>query len=398
MLQLLAKRSGLVFAFAVLAMGTFWAFSRGGDDFRVFYHAWGLVLAGRGSEIYRNSTDRFLYAPGFAWALAPLALVTPTVSLGVWCALKIAVVGWLIGTSAKLSRLDLGWACWGLLLVARPVLIDFQYGQVNLFILVACAWPVFRYYGLRGKPSRALDFVSWTLLGMVAVAKLFPLPLLLIPLVSLRTRGKSISLLGASIGAAFLLLLPLPWIGVHGFYGLYPQWTQALLSRGLPLESHNQSFAAFLHHFLSGEPTVIIAQHRRRMFFGEALLSIDQIQLLSAAWLAATTSVILALVLSAEALSFRRAAILLALLVVPSHLVWKPYFAMGLPLAIAVLASLAKKPNSTRIALIFCAFALMNLTGFDFVGLDRGAWLESSPAMLLAYLILCGSAMGARAA
>src|SRR5271163_4705400 len=117
----LLRRSGFFFAFVALAIGTAWAFTRGGDDFRVFYHAWSLVLSGHGSEIYQNSPDRFLYAPGFAWLFAPIAWLPTQWALALWCLAKIAVVSWVVRVSAKNLGIDLGVAGWGFLLLVRPI-------------------------------------------------------------------------------------------------------------------------------------------------------------------------------------------------------------------------------------------------------------------------------------
>ncbi|MDR3605962.1 MAG: glycosyltransferase 87 family protein [Oligoflexia bacterium] len=395
--------AGLVSSAAIVILGSVWAFTRGGADFRVFYHAWQLVLAGHGADIYRDSPDRFLYAPGFAWLFAPLGLLPPGLSLGLWCAAKAAAVFWILFRSAKAlcsggrsnseSLVDaIGVCSWGLILLARPVLIDFEYGQVNLFVLAACVWPVFRYFGLgsasQGKPG---DFLSWMVLGIAAIGKLFPLPLLLIPFFAAPAPGiatrRWVSLAGATAGVALMLLAPALTQGWDGLVSLYPQWSAALVSRGLPLESHNQSFVAVLHHFLSGEPTEIIAQHRRQMLLGRALLSLEQIQFIAAAWGAAFMGMILSLILNPRA-SFRRLALMIAFLVLPSHLVWKPYFSFGLPMAVAAVYIAAKKNSPARWAWLFAVFALMNLSGFDFLGKDFGAVMESAGLMLWAYLLL----------
>src|SRR5688572_26271382 len=79
----------------LVALGTWWAFQRGGHDFNVFYHAWKLVLSGQGQIIYQESPDRFLYAPGFAWLFAPLAWLPRDLALALWCFGKAAVIGFV---------------------------------------------------------------------------------------------------------------------------------------------------------------------------------------------------------------------------------------------------------------------------------------------------------------
>src|SRR4051812_37737280 len=69
------------------------AFLKEGGDFSVFYKAWRLVVEGRGLEIYRESPDRFLYAPGFAWALSPLGYLDREFALVLWSAAKLGLLG-----------------------------------------------------------------------------------------------------------------------------------------------------------------------------------------------------------------------------------------------------------------------------------------------------------------
>jgi hypothetical protein len=404
---------GLLALAAILSLGVYWAFVRGGDDFRVFYHAWRLVLDGQGAEVYRNTPDRFLYAPGFAWILAPLAVLPYPYALFTWCLIKVAVVIGLLVNLPRLARMptnvswwrNLGWVAWAVVWVARPVLIDFQYGQVNLLILGACVWPLFRYFDPQREGGRAeafLDFLAWALFGVAAMTKLFPAPLFLIPLFvtpfgpsSGHRRKQLNSLVGAMVGAGTVLLIPALTVGWSGLVALYPQWRLALIDRGLPLESHNQSFAAFLYHYLSGQATQIIAQHRRPIVFGWSLLSSFQIELLAAFWALAMLGAITVRALRPPRepglAALRYVAILIALLVVPSHLVWKPYFSFGLLAAAVGLLDAARSKSPARWALLFIVFVMINLTGFDFVGLDRGAQLEAASLFLWAHLLLCAT-------
>jgi hypothetical protein len=152
----------IVFAtLAVLVLvGTMWSFGRGGHDFAVFYEAWNLVAHGHGTEIYTNSPDRFLYAPGFAWILAPLGFFPEPLALAIWNFAKIAVIFLLVravgnkiveesSSSSSLPmerRTGFAIAAAGFILLARPLLIDFQYGQVNTFILGGSLWALLEYF------------------------------------------------------------------------------------------------------------------------------------------------------------------------------------------------------------------------------------------------------------
>lgn len=385
---------GLVLAslplFFILAVGTFWAFSRGAGDFHVFYVAWEHVLHGTPMQIYSVTPDRFLYAPGFAWLLSPLALLPENWSLGLWCFCKAVVVGLCIRFSANNLK-NCGFAALGVLLLARPVLIDLQYGQVNLFILGSSLWALRNHFE-REDPVK--DFLSWLLIGIAAAAKLFPLPLLLVPFFVTRWKGQTISstklkkeMCGAILGVTLTLLIPLISIHFSELRSLMGEWQSALLDRGLPLESHNQSFSAFLHHYLSGEPTEIIALHRKQLFFGSKILAEETVSTLSLAWSLFFAGIILAWILIVP--GFTRAlrhetwiATLIALQILPSHLIWKPYFVMGLPLACLCIL---RKPNWF---LVGSAFLLINFSGFDFLGQTWGAGFESASVLLWAHFLL----------
>ena len=80
-------------------------------------------------------------------------------------------------------------------------------------------------------------------------------------------------------------------------------------------------------------------------------------------------------------------AVSLAALILPSHLVWKPYFVMALPLA---MIAAARARTFERAAFLVVLFALINLTGFDFVGSAWGARFEAASLFLWAELALIG--------
>jgi hypothetical protein len=392
---------GLLIASLIVSIGTLWAFQRGADDFHVFYVAWQHIVHGQPMEIYRQSPDRFLYAPGFAWIFAPLAYLPKSVSLALWCFAKAALIGWMVREFSKKSTVlspveSAGLAAWGVLLVARPILIDFQYGQVNLLILAACVWALVRHTDTRD--SNVQDFLSWVLAGVAAIAKLFPIPLLIVPFFvttfrSGRVSSRKLKLerAGLLIGVAIAVLIPVMSVGWSGWYSLMQQWRQALIDRGFPLESHNQSFGAFLQHYASGTPTEIIAQHRRTLSLGFALFSSQSIALLSAAWSLFFAGLILTWILVKPAsldpkrwlMRNRWIAVIVGLLVLPSHLVWKPYFVMGLPAAM-----IAVHYWRSRLAWLLAIGLLMNFSGFDVLGQEWGARFEAASILLWCHLAL----------
>lgn len=374
----------------ICAWGTLRAFQTRSPDLAVFYSSWRNVLEGTGEQIYTSGPDRFLYAPGFAWLFAPLGLLPIEVVLLGLCALKFWILAVLLRDAhAAASENQRRLLPFAPLLVAKPLLIDFQYGQVNLLILGACAFALASLW--KAKPS----LTAWGALGFFAVAKLFPLPILLAPLLHRGPLGIAARrMLMAAIGGGLALFLP---IGTEGFFPgleLLWAWRDALLSKGLPLDSHNQSFAAFLWHYFSGVPTRVLFLSEQPVF-GVAWLSSAQIRALTMLWAAGFALVILLWLARLRSIDPRERerwiVVLLALLILPSHLVWKPYFVMAYPLALHLTAQ-----AQGRIALrwlLVVVFVGMNLSGFDFVGKSWGARLEGGAILLWSHLLLLAGAL-----
>lgn len=388
---------GLAGASLLVVLGTLRAFETGAPDFSVFFHGWKLVADGSWERIYVDSPDRFLYAPGFAWLLAPLAWLPKPVVLAAWCFLKAAILGYVIrefGNRLFRGATPLesaGLAAWGLILMAKPLLIDLQYGQVNLVILGVSAWALLRHFGA-GKGS-APDLLSWALLAVAAVSKLYALPLLIVPWIlsdSLPEKKKALERSGTLFGVALVFVLPLLGGGIAGASSQHQAWIAALADKGLPLESHNQSFAAFLHHFFSDKPTpVISAKAYLPLSLTWIALPEQTIRYLAAAWTFISAGGLLGWLLSAgRRPTLQWICIALAALILPSHLIWKPYFVMAIPLAAYVVSRYSKEWP-----LLIALFLATNLTGFDFIGPEWGARVESGAFLLWIELILIGLAI-----
>lgn len=368
----------------VLAVGIFWGFQRGTPDFNVFYTAWTHVLQGASEKIYTDSPDRFLYAPGFAWALSPLALLPKSIAFLVWSALKAAVLILLVHKLARRFTRAPTLAPLAFAIVARPLLIDFQYGQINsllvglagLFLLELLPHKSAQH--TRAK-TRALSFAF----GFLAAGKLLLLPLLAAtttsrPLSANGWKHKMRALCWCAIGAAAALF---PWSP-----DCLNEWMLALQSRGLPLESHNQSFVAFLYHWLSGQPTPVILL-ARTIQNGWELLTPPQIHLIGGLWAAAWFAFLawwswgkkprqIALIRPDAWIALALAAVIL-----PSHLVWKPYFVFTLPIAAIALCE-------RRWVASAAVFLFLNFTSADFIGPERAGAIESMAPFLWAHLIL----------
>ncbi len=391
--------------FVVFAAALLRAYSRVSPDFSVFYHAWGLVWNGHGNRIYQEGPDRYLYSPGFAWLLAPLGGLSFDLAFGIWCLLKVFgllfVSKWMVSLiegesnrkGVELAESSVHWlsVALGIAFIARPLLIDFEYGQVNVFILTVVVLSIATH--LDSRTSLFKISASWFLLGWLAVAKIFPGPILLLPwFLPLRNSEKKLnfargfSLLGVSVS----LFAPVISQGWRGALRLLFDWKDALISRGFPVESHNQSFLAFVYHFLSGHPTFVLSQNGREIAFGWAFLTPAQLTLVGSAWAFLSMGWLLAwLTRGPGNQSARWMAVLTALLVIPSHLVWKPYFLMALPLAIFGASQLLiQKKRGRDWFVFFVLFAAVNLTSFDFVGSAWGPFFEASSTFLVAHLAL----------
>ncbi len=383
---------GFITFLILLSCGVLWSFLRGANAFSVFYAAWKLVLTSHPQDIYWNTPDRFLYAPGFAWLLAPLALFPKAVALGIWNALKVGAVVYLTVIFRKKTapRVAFGTYALGVVLLARPLLIDFQYGQVNLLVLVSCVFALFTFF--EAAPTRRKMSISWFLLGVMATAKLLAMPLLLLPWLSHRKEAWTARMASLS-GVVFLILLPLVSAGGSGTWELLRQWKAALASKGLPLETHNQSFISVIHHLFTGIPTHVIALYRQ-VQIGWPLLSPQTVLTLGTVWAVFFLALLCVLMFW---LSRRRTpvdtasavALLAGLIIVPSHLVWKPYFVMGIPLALRLIPVAISRPLLWGLLAILGA--AINLTSFDIAGHSVATLAEAGGILFFAHLALLAS-------
>jgi hypothetical protein len=278
----------------------------------------------------------------------------------------------------------------GLLIVARPLLIDFQYGQVNTFILGASVWALVSHFDSKGSIARAA--CAWALISAVALAKLFPMPLLLVPFfVSAGLPREKLRVERGAImaGLAIIALVPVVTQGFSGALNLYFHWNAALMAKGLPTESHNQSFAALLHHYFGGGLTHVIAAGSQHIPLGSGWLSEQKIEFISAGWILATFGWMIGWILVGPKRPLLTwIAVLIGMLVVPSHLVWKPYFVMGLPAAALACHYALQHFSLSQGFMLFLVFAGMNFTGYDFVGRFLAARLEAASIFLVLHLCL----------
>ncbi len=393
-------RVGFGALLALAALGTYRAVDFEGRDFAVFHAAFTQVLGGRGSTIYGTGPDRFLYAPGFAYLFAPVGYFPEKIALVIFSVLKLAALIHLLMMvqGRVLYFLPLGILAWGALAAGRPLLIDFQYGQVNFLISWAVLMAILIHFG--DHRSRKLAFLSWMVASVAAAAKLLALPVLLIPWLRRGRAGSSWERAGTLFGVGMMFFLPIVVEGWQSGTALLLDWRQALLSRGFPLETHNQSLPAFIYRVFGNSLSPFIAMEHKFDFSWGWLTEAG-----AAGW---SLAIVLAVVwvelaflvwpfffrkdvLHRPAVSLAWAALLVASLIFPSHLVWKSYFVFGIALYVMVWAW-ALTPGADRVTRIrrisLCAFLFVvaNFSGFQFVGYAAAARLESYCVQLWAHL------------
>jgi hypothetical protein len=201
----------------------------------------------------------------------------------------------------------------------------------------------------------------------------------------------------AVLTLSLLLIFPVFSVGWNGMISLYTHWQEALLDRGLPLESHNQSFTAFLYHYLSGSPTLVRSEGMQPLLFGKAWLSFQQISLLSLCWSFLTSGFMLGWILAgSNHPPLKWTAILIGLLITPSHLVWKPYFVMSLPMAILLMRESVIRKDTLYWIVTFLLFVGINFTGFDFVGHAAASHFEAASLLLILHLLIMGMVLATR--
>lgn len=387
-----AEKPLLAFLGLLYCYGLYRCFRSGGEDFRVFYHAAELVIAGRAHEIYANSPDRYLYAPGFAWLLGPLALLSGTAGLAVWSLLKFFAFGGMIRIlSRKISWIA---ALAGAVFFIRPLLTELKYGQVNLLIVCAFVWAVREL--MAETPHRTRTFVSWFVFAIAAAAKLFPMLLILLPFFmhphdTARARPARF---GVFAGVLLIGILPLFTLGFTGALDLHWVWRDALMSKGFPTETHNQSFLAFLVHTFSDEGFYSLMLGPKLYDYSIFNLPKNVIYGIGGVWsIGMSLAVLVGSWWVARTRQIAGAWALLAACVIPSHLVWKPYFVFAIPLAAYAFESARNSERRMPLLIWTLGAILVNCTSFDFIGRHAAARFEAHATPLWVTVALLAYSM-----
>ncbi len=178
-------------------------------DFAVYYHAGQRVLSG--GPIYPSGEkDHFLYAPIFAIAMAPFALLPRHAAQGAFFLVNAwGLLALILGSGAMLfgRARTLPAALIVVPVVLTSILINnnFEHGQVNLPVLALCAWAI-----VYSRESRTMAS------GAMLAAAILVKPFAVLAGLYLVLRGRFAALGWTIVAAMALLAAPILLFGPHG--------------------------------------------------------------------------------------------------------------------------------------------------------------------------------------
>ncbi len=348
-------------------------------------------------DIFSKTPDRYLYAPGFAWIFSIFGFLTRNPALILFSILKMAMLGHVLFILSRLLRVSAGVLALGALFESRSLIIDFQYGQVNTFIVWACVWALSVL--LSGRVQVLGSFFSALALGAVSVIKLVPASIAAGVFLSRPGAPKNRRFLqvGVVVGAFWVLFMPIFDLGPKLFLDALSLWLKAMHDRGLPLETHNQSLIAFVIRWFSGTPSPVILLCRE-VLYGWKIFDHQMLQGL-APWILVGGSVIvlfavLRILRSRETylptctgVNWRDAfsiALIVSFAILPLHLAWKPYFVFGIPLSVVVFGRLLTlireagvRSQWRLITSVSVLFLAVNMSNYEAIGRDGAAVFEA---------------------
>lgn len=353
-----------VFALALALVTSRKAQSLGSPDFKVFYTAAQHALHDP-VNIYKLSPDRYLYPPAASVLLVPFAFSENyPFHQWVWHGLLACIVFVLsAGSGAALAAMAL---------LTRYLAITFSYGQINLVIialLAATGW-------LARRGSLRLSGTMWALATGLKVY-----PAVFAPFYFPRHRWRAYG--GAALAFAFLFVLPFVAFGLDLGYELYGEFFAALQAKGLPLHSHNQSFAALLQRLLTKQEFYLHAVGPA--WWGIADLPVGFLRALAWViggaltfatwWKVRTRGWAVEAALSAAAFS----------ILFLSHIVWKDYL---LFLYFPLREIFTRWPRKHSLILSGIVFAMLTLSSPDLVGHPLSTKLDAACIHLWAAVIV----------
>lgn len=224
----LARPTAFALVAALLIGAVTWKKFVAGDapDLKVFHTAGKFALSEPG-KIYYESPDRFLYPPFAALLFAPLgALDWPNAQL-LWYLLSLVAFFFLARPS---------WPqFFAVLILWRYFAINQRYGQVNAFLLLAM-------YAVHNGARRNQAGAAGAWFAFTSSLKVFPA----VQGLDLLLRRNWRALGYAALVALGLALIPFFAWGPETALAVYRDFPTALVNKGLPTHSHNQSFLGIL--------------------------------------------------------------------------------------------------------------------------------------------------------
>ncbi len=355
------------------------------NDLRAYYGAAQWVTTE--TDIYANPTSPegryYVYPPFFAILCAPVAVVGWKVFALFWCVASLVsliaasvLCARIVRPGAKGSLLVL-FAAAALILTARPIISDFQNGQINTFVFFLVAASLFLFL-------RRFDAASGIVVGFAAAIK--PTFVIFLPYFIFKGAYKTAG--GMLLALVFaLVLLPLVTLGPTRTSELYTSFYSRILGpftsvSEAPREfaGSGQSLRAAAHNFL----TDTNAAHHSRFaikvnFANLSAGAVWKIVLGACAVLAVLTALCaranLAHKEKRDLAALELASVLLLMLLV-SPLSRKAHFvALMLPYAAGVNYLLLHRGSiplrgrlQVLLAAVAASFILINLTSRSFVG------------------------------
>lgn len=331
-------------------------------DFKVFYTAGTFALT-EPLKIYRESPDQFLYPPIATLLFAPLSALAPwEYARWLWYGLSIFIV-YLI---AKRSI----WHTLATIILARYFIINFRYGQVNILIL-----------GLMILAAALLQQRRGSLAGVIiainSALKIFPGVQVIQLILARNYRGL------ATVVATGLILLALPFVFLESALALelYRDFFSAIALKGVPSHSHNQSLLAFIARFLHWEN--FYAFPVDYAWWRLTIVPFGYLRL-SAFIIGASLCVLFFHKAVKRGLPDDLLSATMLSIIFLSHIVWKPYFALLLPVVAQVLQGKGKFHW-----FFFAGFICFGpLLSADIYGFKISAWMDGACTHLFAALLL----------
>ncbi|GAB4196735.1 MAG: hypothetical protein OHK0022_14490 [Roseiflexaceae bacterium] len=112
---------------------------------------------------------KYIYPPVFTYLIQPLGLLDYPTSLWVWLALNAGFLAGFVWLCVQISGATLAWRLWGplilLVLIAPPVRLSFQLGQLSLLLALMLAGTL----ALERRP-----LIAATLLALISWFRIYP--------------------------------------------------------------------------------------------------------------------------------------------------------------------------------------------------------------------------------